>query len=454
MQPLHRICVIAATVLCFIAHAQLRAAEANRTNVILIVADDLGYGDIGVHGGKDIPTPHIDALAAGGTRFTSGYVTCPVCSPTRAGLLTGRYQQRFGHEFNPGPQAAANFGLPLTESTLADAFKAAGYRTALVGKWHLGGRPDFLPTKRGFDAFYGFLAGAHPYLPAAVPGNRAPILRGTEPVPDPQYLTDAFADEAVAFVQKHKAAPWFLYLAFNAVHNPQHATQKYLDRFPNLAGGRRTYAAMLSAMDDAIGRVSAALRETGQDERTLILFISDNGGPPANHSTNGPLNGRKGTVFEGGIRVPFIVKWTGKVPAGAVRHEPVIALDIFPTVLAAAGVEPPKERNLDGLNLLPLLAGDAAPPHFRRPLFWRFGEQWAVREGDWKLAAPRGGQPSLYNLKDDVGEQRDRAADEPERVKALRESWEKWNAELEEPRWKTQQARANRIRALRRVLTN
>ena len=454
MPTLRPIIVATAIASLWLTLAPARAVEPNRPNVILIVADDLGYGDIGVHGCKDIPTPNIDALAAGGTRFSSGYVTCPVCSPTRAGLLTGRYQQRFGHEFNPGPRAAANFGLPLTESTLADALKAAGYPTALVGKWHLGGRPDYLPTRRGFDEFYGFLAGAHPYVPAVVPGARAPILRGTAPVPDPEYLTDAFGDEAVAFVQKHKDEPYFLYLAFNAVHNPQQATQKYLDRFPNLAGGRKTYAAKLSAMDDAIGKVAAALRETGQEQRTLIFFLSDNGGPPANASTNGPLSGQKGGVLEGGIRVPFIVKWPGKVPAGKVIDEPVTSLDIFPTALAAAGVAVPREKKPDGLDLLPLLTGDAPPPQFARALFWRFGEQWAVREGDWKLAAPRGGEPALYNLKEDVGERRDRAADEPGRVKALREAWEKWNAELEDPRWQRQQARANRIRAPRRAVTN
>jgi arylsulfatase A-like enzyme len=436
-----------ATVIGFwISHSAVLGASATRANVLLIVADDLGYGDVGVHGGKDIPTPNIDALAAGGTRFTSGYVTCPVCSPTRAGLLTGRYQQRFGHEFNPGPQAAANFGLPLTEPTLADALRAAGYRTGLVGKWHLGGRPDYVPTKRGFDEFYGFLAGAHAYLPAGQ-GRRAPIFRGTDPVPPPDYLTDAFGDEAVAFVKKHASEPYFLYLAFNAVHNPEQATPKYLDRFPNLAEGRRTYAAKLSAMDDAIGRVTAALRETGQDNGTLVFFISDNGGPPANHSTNGPLGGQKGNVMEGGIRVPFIMKWPGKVPAGKVLDQPVISLDIFPTALAAAGVEAPKEKKPDGVNLLPLLTGNAGASTeqlAQRPLFWRFGQLWAVRLGDWKLLSTKRGQLALYNLKQDIAEKNDVSPSEPQRVKALQSTWDHWNAQLEKPRWQRQQARANR----------
>lgn len=439
-------------------------AEAKGPNVILIVADDLGYGDLGIHGGKDIPTPHIDSLAAAGTRFSSGYVSCPVCSPTRAGLMTGRYQQRFGHEFNPGPRAAANFGLPLTESTIGDALRAGGYKTALVGKWHLGGRPDYLPQKRGFDEFYGFLAGAHPYLPAreAAAGTpdapadaqrrrrrqqqqargRAPILRGTEPVPDPEYLTDAFADEAVAYIEKHKAEPYFLYLPFNAVHNPQHATRKYLDRFPNLPAGRKTYAAMLSAMDDAIGRVLDTVRRNGQEQDTLIFFISDNGGPPANHSTNGPLNGRKGTVYEGGIRVPFIVQWKGTVPAGKVLDQPVIALDILPTALAATGITAPSGKQLDGLDLLPLLTGKdgaAASKFAGRKLYWRFGPQWAVRDGDWKLLSARDGQVCLFNLNNDLGEKTDLAGSDAQRVQSLRAAWEQWSAQLEAPRWSRRQ---------------
>ncbi|MCA1677181.1 MAG: sulfatase-like hydrolase/transferase, partial [Actinobacteria bacterium] len=241
-------------------------AQADRKpNILLIVGDDMGYADIGVQGATDIRTPHLDALAQHGTRFSSGYVTGPYCSPTRAALLTGRYQQRFGHEFNSGPpeNAPATFGLPLTEKTLADRLKAAGYRTGMVGKWHLGFRPEFHPMKRGFDEYFGFLGGAHSYLDARA-DKANPILRGTEPVDEPAYLTDAFRREALGFIDRRAAGtdPWFLYLAFNAVHAPMHATPNYLDRYKHIADERRrSYAAMMSAMDDAIGAVMQKLRD-------------------------------------------------------------------------------------------------------------------------------------------------------------------------------------------------
>ncbi|MBM4032318.1 MAG: sulfatase [Planctomycetes bacterium] len=439
-----------ATLAAGLAAGRLRAAEAEgkprKPNVLVIVADDLGYADIGVHGCKDIPTPHIDSLAAGGVRFTNGYVTCPVCSPTRAGLTTGRYQQRFGHEFNTGPAPEGDVGLPLTETTFADRMKAAGYATGMVGKWHLGAAAKFHPLRRGFGEFFGFLGGAHSYTNLAG-GRRGGILRGTEPANEQDYLTDAFAREAVAFIGRHEKEPFFLYLTFNAVHNPLQAPAKYLDRFPTLKGNRRTYAAMLSAMDDGIGAVLKKLRDAGIEQNTLIFFISDNGGPPrANASSNGALRASKGTVYEGGIRVPFIIQWKAQLPGGRTFDQPVISLDILPTALAAGGAPVPPEAKLDGVDLLPFVKGEkATAPH--GVLFWRFGAQAAARKGNWKFVQPRSGASELYDLAADVGESKNLAAEKPDVLKDLSDAWAKWHAELKDPLWGGRQRERPRARA-------
>ena len=431
------------------------AATTNRPNILLIVADDLGWGELGCQGNAQIPTPHIDSIAKNGVRFTNGYVSGPYCSPTRAGLMTGRYQQRYGHEFNPGPaeQAVEKFGLPLSETTLPQRLKAAGYATGMFGKWHLGYRPEFHPQKRGFDEFFGFLGGAHSYVDAeADPSN--PILRGTTPVKKIDYTTGEFAREAAGFIERHRGAPWFCYLPFNAVHTPLQAPEKYEQRFAAITDPRRrTFAAMLSAMDDAIGVVLAKLAELRLDDNTLIFFVSDNGGPTgANTSVNGPLRGFKSQTWEGGIRVAWLVQWKNRLPAGRVDDRPVIQLDIVPTALAAAGVTPKPEWKLDGVNLLPFLTGEkSGAPH--EALFWRFGAQIAVRMGDWKLVkGPATDRPieqrakatvagaELYNLKTDIGEKTNLAATQPEKVRELAAAWEKWNAQLVEPQWVPERA--------------
>jgi arylsulfatase A-like enzyme len=370
--------------------------------------------------------------------------------------MTGRYQQRFGHEFNPGPPTdrTPGIGLPTTETTMADRMRAAGYKTGIVGKWHLGHTGDqYHPLRRGFDEFFGFLGGSHSYLKSGT-GHTA-IFRGKEEVQEQEYLTDAFAREGVAFIERHAKEPFFLYWAFNAVHGPMHATEKYLGRFPDIKDEkRRTYAAMQSALDDGVGRGLAKLRELGIEDDTLIVFVSDNGGPESvNASDNGPFNGVKGTAYEGGIRVPFLVQWKGTLPAGKVYDQPVICLDFLPTALAAAGADVRPDWKLDGVNLLPYLRGEKADaPH--DALFWRFGGQMAVRVGDWKLVkavagkgrAGGGGAASrrekatveeamLFNLKDDPGEQMNLAARQPEKVKELAIAWQKWNAELADPLW-------------------
>ncbi len=412
------------------------AGRSDQPNVVVILADDLGYADVGFQGCKDIPTPHLDALAKAGVVCTNGYVTCPVCAPTRAGLLTGRYQQHLGFEDNSW---SAKTGLAPEATTVADVLKTAGYSTFAVGKWHLGQLPQFRPLVRGFTDHYGFLGGGRSFLPLkesqGVPfvpkdPDQVDLWRNQSRVGDPKYLTDAFCEEAVAYVRRHKAHPFFLYLAFNAPHVPLQATAKYLRRFPDLTGARRTYAAMVSALDDAVARVSDALRTEGLDGNTLIFFLSDNGGHPrANAARNDPLRGEKGTVYEGGIRVPFVVKWTGRLPAGATYAHPVVSLDVMTTALAAAGVQPPKGAPLDGVNLVPHLRGEATtPPH--ETLYWRFINHSAVRHGRWKLTAPAGGAEGLYDVSADVSESTDISSANPEVVHSLKTLYAKWNSEL------------------------
>ncbi|MCE5328619.1 MAG: sulfatase-like hydrolase/transferase [Planctomycetaceae bacterium] len=409
------------------------AAPARRPNILLIVADDLGYGELSCQGCKDIPTPHIDSIAAAGVRFTQGYVSAPLCSPSRAGLATGRYQQRFGHEFNPGHEAAAGFGLPRSETMLSERLKGMGYATGMVGKWHLGFKEGLTPTHRGFDEFFGFLAGAHPYIP----GQGAAILRGEKPIVEKEYLTDAFAREATAFIDNHHDHPFFLYVPFNAVHSPLQSVQKYMARFPNLKDKRRIYAGMTAAMDDAVGAMLGRLRKHSLEEDTLVFFISDNGGPtPHTTSSNVPLRGFKGHVWEGGIRLPFMMQWKNHLPAGAVCREPAISLDIHPTAVAAAGKAIDPAWKLDGVNLLPYLKGEnAAAPH--ETLYWRMGDnKYAVRHGDWKMLIEEGHPaPGLFNLAKDIGEKNDLSADKPAKLKELQGLYRAWDAQLAKPRW-------------------
>jgi len=426
--------------------ATARAADAppsapRKPNIIVILADDVGYGEFGFQGlNKDIPTPNIDSIAANGVRFTNGYVSGPYCSPTRAGLMTGRYQTRFGHEFNGGGGAGGKgFGLPLSETTIADRLKALGYATAAIGKWHLGGPPEFLPPKRGFDLFYGTVANTS-YLnpPNFVDSTISPTE--VRPIEDENfYTTDAYRQRAVDWLAQQKDKPFFLYLPFNAQHAPLQATPKYLERFKTIADEkRRNFAAIMSAMDDAVGAVLAQVRSMEQEENTLIFFFSDNGGPTQQTSSNnGPLRGVKATTSEGGVRIPFCVQWKGKIPAGVTYAKPIIQLDILPTALTAAGGTIESAWKLDGVDLMPFLTGkNSAAPH--ETLYWRFGEQWAIRKGDWKLVASRIDKnvPRLINLAADIGEAKDLAAEQPGKLKELTDAWKAWNAEQVEPLWK------------------
>jgi len=428
--------------LCAFAAAPIAAAADNKPNVILIVGDDLGYADLGAYGGKDIPTPYLDSIARNGVRFTDGYVSCPYCSPTRAGLMTGRYQTHFGHEFNPGPaeQAVENFGLPLTETAMPKRMKDLGYKTGMFGKWHLGYQPDYHPQRRGFDEYYGFLGGAHSYLDAdADPAN--PIFRGTAKVPKVEYTTDQFAAEAAGFIDRNKDNSFFVYLPFNAVHTPLQSLPKYEARFDGKIADpkRKTFAAMLSAMDDGVGLILKTLEKHKLTNKTLLVFHSDNGGPTAaNTSKNDPLRGFKAQVYEGGLRVPFMMQWPGKIPKGKTFSNPVIAIDLLPTFVAAAGGTPAADWKLNGVNLLPFVTGkDKAAPHSQ--LFWRFGQQWAMREGDWKLMS-MGGPPALFNLKADIGESKDLSNAEKGRTETMAAAWENWNKNNIPARWTPQRA--------------
>lgn len=457
----------------------LAAERPDRPNIVLLFADDLGYGELGCQGNPEIPTPHIDSIARNGVRFTNGYVTAAYCSASRAGLMTGRFQTRFGYEFNPTgvhcehPDA----GLPASEVTLAQHLKDAGYTTALIGKWHLGAHPKYHPIRRGFDEFFGFTHEGHYFVPPpwrgvttmlrrkALPDGSAgrwidgkliytthmgrnepaydasnPILRAGQPVEETAYLTDAFTREALDFIERHKRRPFFLYLAYNAVHSPLQGADSYMERFAHIGDiHRRIFAAMLANLDDSVGAVLGKLRAEGLEENTLVFFISDNGGPTRElTSSNLPLKGGKGDMWEGGIRVPFMMQWKGRLPAGKVYAKPVVSLDVFGTAAAIANAPIPRRRAIDGVNLIPYLTGaKEGRPH--KTLFWRARQRTAIRVGDWKLVRNPSGRSGsdwhLYNLADDLSEEKNLAASEPEKLEEMMAAWTELNSEMIESVW-------------------
>jgi arylsulfatase A-like enzyme len=419
-----------------------------RPNILIILSDDHGYSDLGVQGCKDIPTPHIDSLAHQGVRCTNGYVSSAMCSPSRAGLLTGRSQSRFGHEINWEPDWPVDphdhRGLPLTEKTIADHLKSAGYRTGIVGKWHLGEAPPFHPNRRGFDEFLGFIGGGHNYLCGAYrdkpPQNHynTPLERNGEyQAIKPGYLTTVLGEESAAFIHRNREKPWMLYTAFNAPHTPLQATPELLERVKHISDEkRRTYAAMVVGLDDAVGAILKQLRDDNLEERTLVFFLSDNGGPlEDNGSLNTPLRGRKGQMWEGGIRVPFIARWKGVLPAGKIYQRPVSSLDILPTALAASGTPSIAKEPLDGVDLVPFFTGaKSGDPH--EFLFWRMSARdiWAVRSGDDKLIQQNGSR-GFYNLASDVSETKDRHEQQPIVRDRLQKAYDEWSATLPKPLW-------------------
>ena len=426
-------------------------SAAATPNVLVIIADDLGYADIGVHGGKEVPTPNIDALAASGVRCTSGYVSAPYCSPSRAGFLTGKAATRFGHEFNPHVGDEAKLGLPLDQRTIANVMHDAGYATALVGKWHQGFDEAHHPLSRGFDDYFGFLVGGHNFLlhkdaepKFGTAHSHDLIYRGREVQRLDGYTTDLFTDEALGFMNRNAKKPWFLYLAYNAVHTPLEIVEKHQSRLPAEVKNpaRRGYLSLLLGLDDAIGRITAELK--AKHPNTLVFFFSDNGGSgkrpffATNTGINTPLRGDKGQTLEGGIRVPFFVSWTGQLPAGKVYDQPVSSLDVLPTAASVAGTKAPE--GIEGVNLLPHLKGEKADaPH--ESLAWRFGPQKAIRRGKWKLVDFRDFEAKtqsgwqLFDLDADISESKNLATEHPELVAELSKAWDDWNAKNVAPLW-------------------
>lgn len=405
------------------------AFSADKPNIVVIVADDLGYADVlfNPQHSQEITTPHLDSLAKESVICRQGYVTGHVCSPTRTGLMTGRYQQRLGL-YTAG---AAGSGVPMDERLFPQFLKPVGYRTMQIGKWHLGPDLAWSPALRGFDEVFGFLGrGAHDYFKLDDPND--PIYRGTTPVKLDGYLTDHWGSEAVNFIGRQKGNPFFLYLAFNAVHAPLQAPADEIAKFHSDNPDRNTLLAMGKRLDDAIGNVVAKLKSEGVWENTLLFFISDNGGPLAQSADNTPLRGGKHQDYEGGIRVPFLVCWPARLKPGESRAV-VSSLDILPTALAAAGAEFPKDKPLDGMDILPVLDGTVAPSD--RDLFWCSGSDegwWAVRSGDWKLVGEKE-QLSLFDLSKDVSEKTDLSKEMPEKVASLKALHDAWLAQMPEP---------------------
>lgn len=440
-------------VLVAAAPAQTAAAPAAARNVVVILCDDAGYADFGFQAqpSADVAplTPQIDRIAREGVRFTDAYTSGCVCSPTRAGLLTGRYQQRFGHERNI-PQGYQKGGLSLDERTVADRMHDAGRATGLVGKWHLGYPPEYHPNRRGFDEFFGFLMGARAYRPLENPIPDRALQRNGERQPEGGYVTDRLGDAAVEFIGRHAKERFFLYVAFNAVHAPLQPASGDLEKVAHIEPQRRrNYAGLMVGLDRSVGRVLDALEEHGLVEDTLVVFTNDNGGQTQTGANNTPLRGRKAQLWEGGIRVPMAMRWPGRIPANSVVDDPVITLDILPTTLAACGVAIDPDWRLDGVDLGPRIQG-AVPSLAERTLFWRSqGSKGpvAARRGDWKLlaraASPKGDDegeptaaaPQLFDLRKDLGERDDRAAAEPERCKAMLAEIAAFEAQLVEPRW-------------------
>jgi arylsulfatase A-like enzyme len=416
-------------------------AATGRPNIILILADDLGYGDLGFQGSKQIPTPNLDRLAAAGLVCSQAYVSSAVCSPSRAGLLTGRNQVEFGYDNNLDDTATQpgfdpNFGgLPVTERTIAGRLRTAGYVTGIIGKWHLGSRPQFHPRRRGFDEFWGFLAGSHHYLPSAPGGRPEPDIECSfGPAGAITYLTDNITDQSIAFIRRHREQPFFLYAAYNAPHAPLEAREADLAKFAFISDKkRRTYCAMVARLDEQVGRLLDAVRTEGVAENTLIVFLSDNGGPvDQNASLNAPLNGQKGILLEGGMRVPFVLSWPGKLPTGRVYHPVISSLDLAPTFLRLAGAAETEFKGLEGVDLWSRLTGaDTSAAHTE--LKWRFTISAALREGDWKLVRLPDRLPMLFNLSDDLSEQHDVALQNLDRTKAMLARLGDWDVRLPHP---------------------
>jgi len=419
-----------------------------KPNIVLLFADDAGYADFGFHGSKEMITPNLDKLATQGVKFTQAYVTHPTCGPSRAGLITGKSQYRFGYEENNVPSFMSavsavdgdEMGLPTEEITMGDYMKQQGYATAFYGKWHLGGADRFHPTKRGFDEFYGFRGGARDYFPYKDNPQEAlnKMERGFGDFQEHDgYLTDVLAEESLTFIEKNAKSktPFLAFLSFNAVHTPMDAKPEDLEKFPNLEGKRKIVAAMTLALDRATGTIMDKLKELGIEENTIVIFTNDNGGPSdKNASSNLPLSGIKSTHLEGGVRVPFIMKYPRKVKANTTYNFPISTFDLLPTFFAAAGGDTKNLKELDGVDLLPYINGTKTErPH--ETLFWKRDARAAIRKGDWKLVRFPDRPAELFYITDDERELKNLASKEPERYKEMYKELFAWEVTLERPRW-------------------
>jgi arylsulfatase A-like enzyme len=436
--------------LAFLLGLSLLTQAQTKPNIILILADDAGYADFGFQGSIEFDTPNLDELAKSGVLFTQAYVSAAVCGPSRAGILTGKYQQRFGFEENnvPGYMAESclpddEMGLPLDQKTIADYLKSAGYQTALFGKWHQGNADKFHPLNRGFDEFVGFRGGARSYFPFDKNNpNTRPEDRLETGFGDyqeaPIYLTDYLADQAVDFVDRNKQRPFFMFLSFNAVHTPMDSRAEDLEKFAHLNDKRKKLAAMTYAMDRACGVLMKKLKKEGMLENTLIVFTNDNGGPSdANFSDNSPLSGTKANHLEGGIRVPMLMSWLGYLSSGTTYDLPISTLDLLPTFLQLAGLNVAEMKDLDGVDLFPFLMGEKAEsPH--EYLFWKKENRGAVRYGDWKLLRFPDRPAELYDLSKDISEKHDLATENPELVRQLYKKLFEWELTLDRPLWQLQ----------------
>ena len=412
-------------------------------NVIVIISDDQGYADVGFHGSNEIFTPNIDRIAKNGVVFSEGYVSYAVCSPSRAGLITGRYQNRFGYSRNIllAPNDSL-MGLPLSEQTLPDVLNNVDYKTKAIGKWHLGAHKSLVPEKRGFDEFFGFLIGGHRYFPEdltlndltearrQMDGYITKIYDNGKRINTKKYLTEELSDNAVKFIEDNSDNPFFLYLSYNAPHTPLQATTKDLERNKHIdIEKRQTYAAMVSSMDDGIGLILDKLEQKNIFENTIVFFFSDNGGVEwYNFSDNGPLRGIKGDFFEGGIRVPFTMQWPNKIKPGTIYDKPIIALDIFATVASAAKAEKYIKNEIDGVNLIPYLSGNkSGSPH--EYLYWKNPDKDidVIRDDRYKYLRIKNDE-FIFDLKNDISEESnivDLSKPIYDRLKSQFKLWEK-----------------------------
>jgi arylsulfatase A-like enzyme len=475
----------------FLSEEVAATDSVQRPNVIIIMADDLGKAEVSAYGQQRVETPHIDAIASNGVLFNEGYITSPICSPSRAGLITGRYQQRFGYELQPHdqyPQHMLQFlafkylmdtdnwvvsddyiaypeeeeikrqGLPPSEITIAELAKKYDYNTAVIGKWHLGFDDFSYPLQRGFDYHYGFYEAFSLYAyeddPSIVnhhhdwlfvdkyiwgPGRSGScaIRRNNEVVIEKEYLTSKFAREATTFIEENKDNPFLLYVPFNAPHSPYQAPKSYYDKFSHIEDeNKRVYYAMIKALDDAVGEITGKVEQLGLSENTMIFFLSDNGGATYERATdNYPLKGGKITNFEGGLNIPFMMQWKGTVRPNQVYDHPVMSTDIYATFAAAAGIQLPNDRIIDGVNLIAHLNKET-PSVAHKALFWRSGYNSAIRKGKWKLIVnKKDGVDRLYNLLQDKSEKFNVIDEHPAIVAELRQDLENWSKTLNEPKW-------------------